>query len=174
MAKELLGKILVRKTREGITKGKIVETEAYYGEEDPASHAYRGRAKRSKIMWDKPGIAYVYFIYGNHCLLNVVTEAEHKAGAVLIRAIEPTEGLELMKRRRSINNVRDLTNGPGKLTQAFDITIKDNGKDLTGNDIWIEETQVNKFEIGSSKRVGVSKDTQENLRFYIKGNRFVS
>ena len=174
VAKELLGKILVRKTRKGIIKGKIVETEAYYGEEDPASHAYRGKTKRSEIMWDKPGIAYVYFIYGNHHLLNVVTEAANRPGAVLIRAVEPTEGLELMKRRRNINNIRNLTNGPGKLTQAFGITIKDNGKDLTYSDLWIEEGEVNEFEIGSSKRVGVSKDKKENLRFYIKDNKFVS
>lgn len=174
VAKELLGKVLVRKTNKGITKGKIVETEAYYGEEDPASHAYRGKTKRSQIMWGKPGVAYVYFIYGNHYLLNVVTEAEHNPGAVLIRAVEPTEGLELMKQRRNISNTRNLTNGPGKLTQAFDITIKDNGKDLTCGDFWIEEGEVNKFKISSSRRIGVRRDKKENLRFYIKNNKFVS
>jgi DNA-3-methyladenine glycosylase len=174
VAKELLGKILVREASNGIIKGKIVETEAYYGEEDPASHAYRGKTKRSEIMWGKPGIAYVYFIYGNHYLLNVVTEAEHKPGAVLIRAVEPTVGLELMKQRRNINNVRNLTNGPGKLTQAFGITIKDNGKDLTCGDLWIEEGKVSKLKIDSSKRIGVRRDKKENLRFYIKGNKFIS
>ena len=122
-----------------ICAGKIVEVEAYYGIGDPASHACNGPTPRSKIMFETPGIAYVYFCYGNHYLLNAVTERFGKAGAVLIRAVEPIEGIEIMQKRRKTNDLINLTNGPGKLTKAFGITKDYNGKDLTNieSDIFI-------------------------------------
>jgi len=117
---------------------------------------------------------YVYFTYGMHYLLNVVTEEEGKAGAVLIRAVEPKEGIELMKRRRNFCDLKNLTNGPAKLTQAFDITTRENGVDLTGRKLWIEEGSGEKFEVVSTSRIGIRAGKEAKLRFYIKGNEFVS
>jgi len=159
---------------EGTIKGKIVEIEAYYGEEDPASHAFRGRTERAKIMWGIPGTAYVYLIYGMYYLFNIVTEKKGKAGAVLIRALEPQEGIESMKRMRKIDEMKNLTNGPGKLTQAFAITSKEHRQDLTSGSLVIEEGIKEEFEITSATRVGVSAGGQAKLRFYIKENEFVS
>jgi len=153
VARELLGKILVHKN----FRGKIVETEAYFGTGDPASHAFKGPTHRSKVMFGPPGRAYVYFTYGMHWMLNVVTETDGKPGAVLIRALE--SGLN--------------TNGPAKLTKAFGITGKLNGIELTKRGFCILDSK-DKPEIASSKRIGVSKDLNRNLRFYIKGNSFVS
>ncbi len=169
VAKELLGKILVHKK----CKGKIVETEAYFGKNDPASHAHCKITKRNIIMYQKPGTAYVYFTYGNHWLLNVVTEKEGIPGAVLIRAVEPLEGIKIMKRRRKINNIKNLSNGPGKLTKAFGINKKHNGLDLTKDNLFIEDSK-EKFEIVNTTRIGISKGREKLLRFYIKDNEFVS
>jgi len=174
VAKDLLGKILVRKLTEGIIKGKIVETEAYYGENDPASHAFRGKTKRARIMWGIPGTAYVYLIYGMYHLFNIVTEEKGKAGAVLIRALDPLEGIGLMKKIRKIDEIKNLTNGPGKLTQAFAITNKEHKQDLISGSLIIEEGIREEFEIISSTRIGVSAGGQAKLRFHIKGNEFVS
>ena len=174
VAKDLLGKILVRKLTKGIIKGKIIETEAYYGEDDPASHAFRGRTERAKIMWGIPGTAYVYLIYGMYYLFNVVTEEKEKAGAVLIRALEPQEGIGLMKKMRKTDEMKNLTNGPGKLTQALAINNKEHKQDLISGSLVIKEGIKEKFEITSTTRIGVSAGGQTKLRFYIKGNKFVS
>ncbi|NIM46685.1 MAG: DNA-3-methyladenine glycosylase [Candidatus Aenigmarchaeota archaeon] len=169
VAKELLGKILVHKK----CKGKIVETEAYFGKYDPASHAYCKITKRNIIMYQKPGTAYVYFTYGNHWMFNVVTEKKGIPGAVLIRAVEPLNGIEIMKRRRKINNIKNLTNGPGKLTKAFSINKKHNCLDLTKSNLFIENSN-EKFKIVKTTRIGLSKGQEKLLRFYIKDNGFVS
>jgi len=174
VAKNLLGKMLVRKLTKGAIKGKIVETEAYYGEEDPASHAFRGRTERAKIMWGIPGTAYVYLIYGMYYLFNIVTEKKGKAGAVLIRALDPQEGIGLMKKMRKTDEIKNLTNGPGKLTQAFAITDKEHKQDLLSGSLIIEESIREEFEITSTTRIGVNAGGQAKLRFYIKGNEFVS
>ncbi len=174
VAKDLLGKMLIRKLAGGTIKGKIVETEAYYGEEDPASHAFRGRTERAKIMWGIPGVAYVYLIYGMYYLFNIVTEKKGKAGAVLLRALDPQEGIGVMKRIRKIDEIKNLTNGPGKLTQAFAITNKEHRQDLISGSLIIEEGIREEFEIISAARIGVSAGGQAKLRFYIKGNEFVS
>jgi DNA-3-methyladenine glycosylase len=174
VARNLLGKILCRRTPEGTAKGRIVETEAYFGDKDPASHAYRGKTPRSKIMWGTPGVAYVYFIYGTHHMLNVVTEEKGTPGAVLIRALEPVKGIELMMKRRKTHNVKNLTNSPAKLTQALDITTKDNGVDLQDRDLWIEAGREEKFEIVSAGRVGIKVGKDLNLRFYIREDEYVS
>ncbi len=191
VARDLLGKILVRKTAEGITKGMIVEAEAYYGELDPASHAYKGRrTPRNEAMWGPPSYAYVYFTYGMYYMLNVVTGKDGEARAVLIRAVEPLEGIELMRKRRkkkleslkfgvknSKDDLRELTNGPAKLTQAFDITRKENKIDMINSDLKIEENRgglQSSFTIVACPRIGIKQGTEKKLRFYIDENLFVS
>jgi len=174
VARNLLGKILCCKTSEGIAKGRIVETEAYCGDKDPAAHAYRGRTPRSKIMWGRPGVAYVYFVYGMHHMLNVVTEREGTPGSVFIRALEPIEGIALMKQRRKTQDAKNLTNSPAKLTQALGITMQDNGVNLEGGHLWIEEGGEEKFDIVSTGRVGIKAGKNLKLRFYIKGDDHVS
>lgn len=174
VAKDLLGKLLLHKTKKGLTAGKIVEVEAYLGESDPGSHASRGITPRNQVMFGKPGFAYVYFIYGNHFLFNAVTEQERKAGAVLIRALEPVKGITLMQKRRKYEHLKILTNGPGKLTQALGITRRQNGLDLTKSNLKIFEWVKEKFNIIASTRIGIRKGEKELLRFYIQDNPFVS
>ena len=173
VARELLGKKLVHKIKNKILEGRIVETEAYYGENDPASHAFK-RTPRSEIMYGPPGFSYVYFVYGNHHMFNVVTEKEEKPGAVLIRALEPLKGLNLMKKNRGISNIKNLTNGPGKLTKAFDITKKHNNLDLSKGNLKIKNHDEKELKIVSTKRIGIKNDLNKNLRFYIKENEFLS
>lgn len=153
------------------TSGIIVETEAYLGEKDPGSHAYKGRTKRTQIMYGEAGRAYVYRIYGMYYLLNMVTESVGTAGAVLIRALEPVCGIDTMKRRRHTDDLMNLTTGPGKLTQALGIIKSHNGLDVTGDLVWIEPSIIQPC-IQSSPRIGVSD--RKNLRFFVKENRFVS
>ena len=174
VAKDLLGKVLVHRTPKGVLKGKIVEVEAYYGENDPGSHAYKGKTPRNEIMYGLPGFAYVYFCYGNHWLLNVVTEKGGKAGAVLFRALEPLEGIEIMKENRKSKEIQNLTNGPGKLTQALEINKKHNGLDLTKSNLFITRGKKENFEIVTTTRIGIKRGKELPLRFYIKGNKFVS
>ncbi|NIO44298.1 MAG: DNA-3-methyladenine glycosylase [Candidatus Aenigmarchaeota archaeon] len=169
VAKELLGKILIHRK----CKGKIVETEAYFGKDDPASHAYCKITKRNIIMYKKPGTAYVYFTYGNYWMFNVVTEKKGIPGAVLIRALEPLKGIEIMKRRRKLKDIKNLTNGPGKLTKALGIEKKHNCLDLTKSNLFIKDSN-EKFEIVNTTRIGLSRGQEKLLRFYIKNNDFVS
>jgi DNA-3-methyladenine glycosylase len=170
VARELLGCYLVH----GKCVGKIVETEAYLWD-DPASHSYRGKTKRNMAMFGAAGKAYVYFIYGNHFCFNVVTNKEEIGEAVLIRALEPVKGIELMKKRRGVEDVRQLCNGPGKLTQAMGITMKENGKSLVDGKLRIVEGErVMGSEIVMTKRIGITKGAEMPHRFYIRGNKFVS
>ena len=176
VAKDLLGKILVRKLPSRTLSGKIVETEAYFGKEDPASRAYLGRPKFCvKLMHEKPGRTLIYMVHGNW-LLNIIAHERSKAGAVLIRALEPLKGIETMKKNRGIENINNLTNGPGKLTKALNITKELNGIDVTNekSEIQIVEGKEEDFEIGSSFRIGVREDLSQHFRFFIKGNKFVS
>lgn len=174
-AKGCLGKIVVHRDREGLTSGKIVETEAYYGGWDPASRASRGRTKMNEIMWGPAGRAFVYVVHGQF-LFNVTSEREGVPGAVLIRALEPLDGIEIMKRRRGTELLRELASGPGKLTRAMAITMAHHGLDLTDpkSKLIIVEGRPQNFSIVSSHRIGVSKDIRRKLRFYIEGNPFVS
>ena len=175
VAKNLLGKILVRKIGRITLSGKIVETEAYFGKEDPASRACFGRPKYCvEMLYGEVGKSLIYMVHGNW-LFNVVAHTKRKGGAVLIRAIEPLRGIKIMMKNRKIKNIYHLTNGPGKLTKALNITINRNGIDLTNpnNQIFICDNK-EKIEICSSKRIGVVKDLSINLRFYIKDNKFVS
>jgi len=174
VARELLGKFLVRCTSEERLVGKIVETEAYYGMGDPASHSYKGKTKRAAIMWGPPGISYVYFTYGMHFLINVVTEKEGIPGAVLIRALEPVEGIEIMMKNTGKTKLLELTRGPGRLTKAFGIDGSFNGHDLTKGELFIVEGEKEVFEIECTSRIGIKKGLDKKLRFYVKGNRFVS
>ncbi len=176
VAKDLLGKILVHKSSQGTTSGVIVETEAYYGDKDPASFAYQGkRTPKSELMYERGGTSFVYFIYGNHYLLNVATGREELPRAILIRAVEPLEGIELMKRRRKIDSLFELTNGPGKLTSSFGITKKENGLDITKSEkLFIANGENKKFEIVSKPRIGIKKGGDKLLCFYIKDNRYIS
>jgi DNA-3-methyladenine glycosylase len=173
VAHALLGCVLISEIggKNQKTAGIIVETEAYLGEKDPGSHAYKGKTRRTQIMYGEPGRAYIYLIYGIHCLLNVVTEPVGTPGAVLIRALEPFLGLEHMKKRRHTQNERNVTSGPGKLTQALGITIDHCGLDLTGDTVWIEQ-HTHPDIIAVSPRIGVS-DTQ-CLRFSVAENVHVS
>ena len=177
VAPQLLGKYLVRVQPEGITAGKIVETEAYVGPEDKASHASRGRTPRTAVMFGPAGVAYVYLIYGFHHCLNIVTEMEGYPAAVLIRAVEPAQGLELVHTRRRTHDARNLTNGPGKVCQAFAIDRSLNGADVCGEALFIEDRRESPPEILATPRVGVeyAGAWKEQLwRFYIRGHPAVS
>jgi len=176
VAEELLGKKLVRYTNNTRLVGKIVEVEAYRGSDDPGSHAYRGMTPRNRLMFRKGGFAYVYFTYGMHYCFNVVTERQNAPGAVLVRALEPLNGIETMRRNRGNKNLLNLTNGPAKLTEAMNITKKQNGLDLTrSKELLICEPNVKEnFEIVTTKRIGIKVGVDKLWRFCIKDNKFVS
>lgn len=174
VARELLGKLLIRQIGGVPAYCLIVETEAYFGKDDPASHASRGRTKRNSVMFGPPGRAYVYFSYGVHYLMNVVTEAEGTAGAVLIRAVEPVVGEKLLLANRPVDNMKQLTNGPGKLTQALGIDLTHNGAQLNKADLGISVNDAGNFNIISARRIGISAGIDLNYRFYIEKNKYVS
>ena len=165
VAKDLLGKILTYKNTSGI----IVETEAY--KDDQASHAFN-KTNRSSLMFDSYARFYIYFTYGNWYCLNITTE-KNKPGAVLIRALQPLTNIELMKIRRKTNEIENLTNGPGKLCQAFNIDKSLNGTSLNEK-IKILDTQLKNFKVVKTTRIGITKATNLKWRFYIEGNKFVS
>lgn len=184
VAREVLGKVLVRagKDRDAALTARIVEVEAYLGDADPAAHAFAGRTLRNEVLFGPPGHAYVYFIYGNHYCLNVSCEPEGQAGCVLFRALEPLTGIEEMARSRdvTIRNARDLrllTSGPGRLTQAFGITrARDNGCDLTSSKsaLWIGDDGYLRKRVLLSARIGITKAADRKLRYSLAGNPFVS
>ena len=169
LAKALLGKYLVF----GELRGKIVETEAYLYRDDPGCHASRGLTSRNAPMFGPAGRSYVYFIYGMYYCLNVVSGKTGEGEAVLIRALEPVLGIEVMQKRRGTTKLENLCNGPGKLTQAFGITGEHNDLSLINGELQIHGSR-EKPEIEISKRVGLSMGQDLELRFFIKGNRFVS
>lgn len=177
VARDLLGKILWHETPQGMTSGRIVETEAYLGQgADPASHAHRGPTPRASIMFGPVGIAYVYFSYGVHHCMNVVANTTGEGGAVLIRALEPVEGLELMRRRRfGKKSAPDtqLCSGPGKLCQALGITLHLNGADLRSSELRLLEGTAPK-KISTSPRIGITKAVELPLRFYEADSPHVS
>lgn len=179
VARELLGKTLVHVTAEGVTKGKIVEVEAYKGAVDKAAHSYpRLRSKRTEIQYGEGGYAYVYLIYGMHICMNIVANVSDEPEAILIRALEPLCGIELMQQRRGTDRVRLLCNGPGKLSQAMGITKEQYGEDLCGNILYLEESSPSApVEIETTKRIHIdyAEEAKDFLwRFCIKGNPYVS
>jgi DNA-3-methyladenine glycosylase len=175
VAKDLLGKHLVRVKGKTRMVGIIVEVEAYQGSDDPASHAFRGPTPRNVPMFGEPGHAYVYFTYGNHHCLNVTTQTCGTPGAVLIRAIEPLEGISLMRRLRP--NVPDsaLTNGPGKLTKALGIDKSLNEVDMVEPGVlFVKDAKNEQIEIARSPRIGIRVGKEHLWRFYVSGNQYVS
>lgn len=182
VSRELLGKVLVRKEGTKLLAARIVEVEAYLGENDPAAHSFAGRTARNAVLFGPPGYAYVYFIYGNHYCLNVSCLPNGVAGGVLFRAVEPLIGIEEMTMARglSANGTRDLrklTSGPGRLAEAFAITReRDNGKDLTSarSGLFIADDGYRVRRILTTPRVGITKAAERPLRYVIAGNEFVS
>ena len=185
MGRELLGKLLVRREGRKLQAGRIVENEAYLGEDDPAAHAYAGRTSRNAVLFGPPGHAYVYFIYGNHYCLNVSCMPEGSAGCVLLRAVEPVFGMEAMARARGLDlspsprmaELRLISSGPGRMTEALEITrVRDNGKDLTvrNSDLWFADDGYRPERIAATPRVGITKAVEQPLRFVIAGNPYVS
>jgi len=173
VARDLLGHLLVHETPEGVVIGRIVEVEAYRGPRDPASHAYR-MTPRSRIMWGRPGTAYVYFTYGNHYCMNVVTEPEGSAGAVLLRALEPVEGLQIMRAHRKVSDPRLLASGPGRLTRALGIGRERNGVDVTAPPLYVARGRTRHVPVVTGPRIGIRVATHRPWRFYIPGNPYVS
>jgi DNA-3-methyladenine glycosylase len=174
VAKDLLGAVLVRDTAAGRVRGRIVETEGYTGQTDPASHAYRGPTPRAAIMFGPPAHVYVYLSYGSSYCMNVVTEAGGVAGAVLLRALEPLDGIGIMEQNRGGKPLIELCNGPGKLCQAFGITREQNGEDLTDSHMWIEDDGYPHGDVATTSRVGLSQGADLPRRFFIRSSRFVS
>jgi DNA-3-methyladenine glycosylase len=172
VARGLLGKIIAH----GRTSGRIVETEAYLGTGDLAAHSACGPTRRNQVIFGPPGHAYVYFVYGMYECLNLVAEPDGVAGCVLIRALEPLTGLPMMRRRRpAAHSIENLANGPGKLTQALGISLADNGADVTRGALIVGAPLAEEsFEIGVSKRIGITKSIDLPLRFFIEESKFLS
>ncbi|HET9097667.1 MAG TPA: DNA-3-methyladenine glycosylase [Candidatus Baltobacteraceae bacterium] len=176
LAQALIGCVLVRDCPDGRSAGRIVETEAYV-RDDPASHAYRGPSRRNASMFLDPFHAYVYKIYGTSFCVNVTSGPAGEGAAVLLRAIEPLEGLRMMEERRGTTRMRDLARGPGRLCQALDIGTEFDGSDLLrGKSLWLAypAAQRGPAGIGASRRIGITKAAERLLRFYEPGNPFVS
>jgi len=176
VARELLGAILECRTRDGIAAGSIVETEAYLGEHDLACHAAAGRTERTAPLYGPAGIAYVYFIYGRYWCFNAVTRAEHAPSAVLVRAIEPVQGIDLMQRRRpKAHRPVDLTNGPGKLCLALGIAGDHNWHPLDQPPLVIRAgSAIPDSGVTVSPRIGITQCADWPLRWFVSGNAFVS
>jgi DNA-3-methyladenine glycosylase len=178
VAENLLGKVLVHRTRDGVASGVIVETEAYIGEDDPACHASFGRTARSEPLFGPPGFAYVYLNYGIHHLMNAVTEGDGYPGAVLIRALQPLEGIDVMQQRRAPDgpelDEHALCRGPGNLTKALGITIKDNRADLATSKLTIEDRGISVGRIVTGPRIGIRVAIERPWRYWVEGHRSVS
>lgn len=179
VSQDLLGKVLVHETEEGITKGRIVEVEAYIGPHDKASHAYNHRkSKRTTIQYNTGGYVYMYLIYGVYHCMNIVTSEEGKPEVILLRALEPLEGIPLMQKRRNTQNVKSLCNGPGKLCSAMNISMKQYGIDLcTSNSLYIEDAHLNDYDIMATKRINIdyAGEYKDYLwRFVVKNSPYLS
>ena len=184
VAQDLLGKVLVHRTAAGMTSGIIVEVEAYVGESDPACHAAPGPTRRNAPLYGPPGFAYVYLNYGVHYLVNVVTEPQGSPAAVLIRALEPVDGIPLMRRRRArlrtVQNRRrripdhDLCKGPGNVTHAMGISLRHNRLDLLGDALYIEDRGCGVKGISWSRRIGITKGTERHWRCFATASKAVS
>jgi DNA-3-methyladenine glycosylase len=179
LSRFLIGKLVMRELPEGVASGRIVETEAYIIG-DAAGHAYRGMTPRNRSLFLERGHAYVYLAYGVSFMLNVSSEAPGIGAGVLIRALEPVEGVSIMRQNRSVERVRDLTRGPGRLAQALRIDRSLDGLDLCEEGpLWLarddrDPGQIGEEEIGESVRIGISRDAERVLRFYLRGSLFVS
>ncbi len=181
VAKQLLGCYLVHLQGEQTTLGRIVETEAYLGRHDPASHAFIGKTPRNRVLFGPVGHNYVYFIYGLHYCTNAVTGTEGTGEAVLIRALEPLRGIPIMQHRRNTQNLAHLCNGPARLTQSLAITLDHNGLPLFDSSlqIWSPDSlssfaPIDSTDIIETTRIGITKAQELPLRFYLKGNAYIS
>ena len=176
IARELIGKVLVRKINDSITlAGRIVETEAYLAVGDGASHSYPGLTKRNKAMFEAAGILYVYKIYGVHHCINIVTEPNNIGAAVLLRSLEPISGIDEMIRNRSITKIENLCRGPGNLAKAFGFSLENNFSSLNEPELFIDPGFLRKAEeIGQSTRIGISKSAELELRYFLKNSSYVS
>ncbi|HEV2960285.1 MAG TPA: DNA-3-methyladenine glycosylase [Candidatus Angelobacter sp.] len=187
VSRQLLGKLIVRKDGRKVLAGRIVEVEAYLGADDAAAHAAAGRTARNEVLFGPPGHAYVYFIYGVHYCLNISCLPEGDAGCVLIRALEPVEGIEAMAEARgmqtkradfgSVRSLRAIASGPGKLCQALQITrTRDNGKDMLSprSDLMVVDDGYRAKKVSTTARIGITKSAEMPLRYLIEGNPFVS
>lgn len=181
VARDLLGKVLLRREGKKLLAARIVEVEAYLGD-DPAAHSFAGRTARNAVLWGPPGISYVYFIYGNHFCFNVSCLPDGMAGGVLFRALEPIAGMDAMASGRGgvladFHDRRGLTSGPGRLAEAFGITrLRDNEKDLTSSksDLWIANDGARRPAVEITPRIGITKAAERPLRYIVRGNRYVS
>jgi DNA-3-methyladenine glycosylase len=173
VARVLLGKILVRRMGDDLLGGVIVETEAYFGGDDPASRAFNGLKEYNRVMFEEPGRLFIYNVH-KYWMLNLIAH-DNGVGGILIRAIEPTMGLKTMQRNRPVKNPQNLTSGPGKLTLALSVDKCLNGVDATSESspIYVLDNKL-EFEVGTSHRIGVTRDLPEHYRYFIKNNEFVS
>ena len=179
LAQDLLGKIIFTRIDNQITSGIIVETEAYKSTNDMASHAYMNkRTNRNEMMYSGGGVTYIYICYGIHHMLNIVTNKKNVPDAILIRAIEPLDGIKIMQSRIPSNHTNKMTNGPGKLSKALGINMDFNGSKLNNNKIWIENNpNTSKIQIIRKERVGIhcaGEDSKLPWRFYINKNKYIS
>lgn len=181
VAKDLLGKMLVKNEGNGVIAGRIVEVEAYDGNVDQASHSFNGKTKRNEVMFNEGGYFYVYFTYGAHFCCNVVTGKKNHGTAVLIRAVEPLIGIDKMIQNRfgrdlkSEKEIHNLTSGPGKVCKAFGFTKEHSGLDLTNSSVFIvDQPKLKKSMIGNSKRIGITKSVNLPWRFFEIGNPYLS
>ena len=185
VARQLLGKLLIRREGRRLLAGRVVEDEAYLGADDPAAHAFAGQTARNAVLFGPPGHAYVYFIYGNHYCLNVSCMPEGCGEGVLFRALEPVFGISRMAQARGIElpvspgaaQLRMISSGPGRMSEALDITRqRDNGTDLTSrkSDLWLADDGFRPDRIVATPRIGITKAVERPLRFAIAGNVFVS
>jgi DNA-3-methyladenine glycosylase len=178
VARELLGKLVVRRLGRQVLIARVVETEAYLGKNDPAAHSFSGRTARNDVLFGPPGYAYVYFIYGNHYCLNVSCLPDNEAGGVLFRAVEPVRGIAAMAKARGLpqSPTPRLTNGPGKLTEALSITRAENGVNLTdaSQSLHLAEDDFDRPRIAATTRIGVTKAAHLKLSYLIPDNPYVS
>jgi DNA-3-methyladenine glycosylase len=175
VARDLLGRILFYRTPQGLLAGRIVEVEAYTGEADPASHAFRGRTARNAVMFGSAGHAYVYFSYGVHYCLNVTADAPGVAGAVLLRALEPLAGIEIMRGRGDHGPEARLLSGPGKIGRGFGLGLQDNGRDFTRGPLGLAAGEpVSDREVAVTRRIGISRAVELPYRFSVIGSPSVS
>ena len=176
VARDLIGRVLVRRSAAGLLSGRIVEAEAYRGRRDPASHAFRGPTPRSAVMFGAPGHLYVYFTYGMHHCINLVCEAQGSAGAVLIRALEPLRGITAMRRARGLRDELRLTRGPGCVARALGLDLRHDGLDLTRGPVWVEGQAMvrSPARIVAGPRIGIRAATRRPWRFWLAGHPCVS
>lgn len=174
LARYLVGKVVVRQTRRGVITGRIVETEAY-PPGDASGHGFRGETASNRALFLNRGYAHVYLAYGVSYMFNVSSDAQGVGAGVLIRALEPLDGIEIMQRSRGVETVRDLARGPGRLAKALDIDLRLDGVDLCREGpVWLARGSRGALEIGTSKRIGISKEVDRLRRFYVRGSPFVS